>query len=688
MKKWTVSRADAEAVRKIASTTDLTPFLAGIMAARGYDTVEKLAGFFNASELSDPFLLPDMDAAVEAINDAADSGDLICIYGDYDCDGITSTAVLYSYLSNMMGANATAMIPERGEGYGLNESAVRKMSEMGVSLIVTVDNGITAVAEAELIESLGMKLVITDHHQPTEKLPKAAAIVDPHLRGSKAPFRDLCGAGVVLKLCAALDGGSFDSVCEQYLDLVALATVADVVPLVGENRIIVTQGLRLLKNTENPGLLALFNESGTDLSKVTSTSLAFTLAPRINASSRFGSPKLALEMLLSEDGSAEELARELDRLNTRRRSAESDVIDGISAILKDDPSPLWGRVAVLSGTGWHRGVIGIVAARLVEALGKPVVVISSDGSGTSLGSARSVAGFNIFSCFDACRDLLVKYGGHELAGGLTVSDENIPALKKRIEEYAEKNFPEMPRLTLCADRLLSGGDLTPENAASLSRIEPFGQSNPEPLFALSGARISAVYPLKNGEHTKLELMFDGVRTAALMFRTRTADLPYSAGDSVDIMAAVGLNEYKGTKSVSLRVTDIRPHGIKQDRFFAAISAYESFRRGEIDAGTATKGNPTREELVDVYKYISAQKHPLTFERLCAEMSGKYNVFKLHIIADAFADTGLVLFDPLSGRIEAVKATSRVDIESSGTLKSLRSLIQGGGNNARTDNRNL
>lgn len=675
MKKWTVSRPDEAKVKNITLSTDLSPLLAEVMAARGYDTVDKLAGFFNGSELSDPFLLLDMQNAVDAINSAIEAGDKICIYGDYDCDGVTSTAVLYGYLASM-GADVSAVIPERNDGYGLNCGAVKKMAEDGVSLIITVDNGISAINEANLINELGMKLVVTDHHQPTDELPSALAIVDPHRQGCPSPFKHLCGAGVVLKLIAALDGGSYDMVCEQYLDLVAIATVADVVPLVGENRIIVSEGLRLLKNTENEGLLSLFEECGVSVENLSASAIAFTVAPRINAASRFGSPKTALMALISEDGSAPEYAHELVRLNSLRKAAEEGIMDEIAAMIDSEPSVLQGRVITVAGKNWHRGVIGIVAARLVEMFSKPVLVISQDGSGEACGSARSVEGFNVFLCFDSCRDILVKYGGHELAGGLTVKDRDIPVLRQRIEEYAKKNHPVMPRLTVNADKLLSGRDITEENAGSLKRIEPCGQMNPEPVFAISGAEIAAVYPLKNGDHTKLDIIYDGVRASALLFRVRTRDFPLGVGSRIDIMANMSLNEYKGVKSVTLRVIDYRAHGLKQERFFAARDIYESFMRGErVDGSLLEKGNPTREELISVYKYIKSSRIRPTYEQLCINFAQSgINAFKMQIILDAFCDTGLISFSRCSGAIELRSPSARVDIDSSETLLRLRGMF--------------
>lgn len=675
MKKWLISPADAEKVRKIAATTDLSPLLAEVMVARGYDTSERLVEFFNGTELSDPFLLLDMDKAVDAITEAVESGERICIFGDYDCDGITSTAVIYDYLLNM-GADVTCMIPERDDGYGLSIAAVEKMHADGVSLIITVDNGISAIEEAKRISELGMSLVITDHHQPSDELPEALAIVDPHRQGCLSPFKDLCGAGVALKLCAALDGGSYDIVAEQYLDLVAIATVADVVPLVGENRIIVSQGLRMIANTENYGLIKLMEKCSLNPEKLTSSNIAFAIAPRINAASRFGSASMALNMLISEDESAEDYVDELIALNSKRRSVESGIMEEILAQVDSDDALKYSRILVVSGKGWHRGILGIIAARLVDIYQRPAVVLSIDDDGIAAGSARSIAGFNVFKCFDHCRELLIKCGGHELAGGLTVAEENIPALRNMIEKYAGDTCASTPRITITADKLLRGADMTYENAVSLKRIQPCGDKNPEPIFALSGAVISAIYPLSNGDHTKILVNYDGANAQVLLFRVKTADFAFKVGDRIDLMANMQAEEYNGNKRVSLLAIDYRPHGAKQDRFFAARDVYDSFRRGEdAPKNLLEKGMPTREEMIAVYNRIKENGGEDTYENLYARLNmPDMNAFKLQVIIDAFCDTGLLTHTLSTGAVKMLPPTKKVNIMKSETLTKLSALI--------------
>lgn len=664
MKKWTISPVKKEASERIAQMSDLGGLLSHIMAARGIDTREKLIEFFNRDTLEDPFALTDMEAAVETVCEAVDAGEKICVFGDYDCDGICASAILYDYLLNM-GADAIAMIPERSDGYGLSAEAVERIHATGAKLVITVDNGISAISESKMIAELDMKLIVTDHHQPYDELPVAAAVVNPHRIGDLSEFKELCGAGVALKLCAALDGGDYEAVCEQYLDMAAVATVADVVPLTGENRVIVSKGLRLLANTENYGLRSLMENCGASADRITSQTVAYTLAPRINAASRFGSAVTAFNLLTAEnEDDAEKYADELMKLNSDRKTAEGVITDEIFEAVDNDPELRYSRVMTVSGKGWNRGIIGIIAARLVEIYEKPAVILSIDDDGLAVGSCRSVKGFNIFRCLDYCCDLLIKYGGHELAGGLTVTEVNIQNLRKKIEEYAEKTCPEMPRITVNADKLLRGADLTYENAAALRRLQPFGVGNPEPVFALSGAVVTNVTPLSGGAHTRLGISYDGAQTQVLMFRTRTSEVYFKPGDRVDLMANMQADEYNGSRRVTLLAVDIRPHFSGQDRFFAEEDVYLKYRRGEkVDSKMLKTGIPTRDEMVRVYSHIRNSGGTDTYENMYLKLSGDgINAFKLMIILDAFCEAGLMTFK--RGKAELIPPKKRADLSNS------------------------
>lgn len=677
MKRWTVLRSREEAANKLAEAEGLGRLGSAVMAARGYGDAASLGEFLNPGELLDPFLLPDMQKAADIINQAIDNGEVICVYGDYDCDGVTASAIVYDYLLNM-GGRVLCYIPERSEGYGLNRRAIEEIHESEASLIVTVDNGISAHEEAEYIYELGMRLVITDHHQPSDRLPVAEAVVNPHLESSRSEFKELCGAGVALKLLAALEGGSYDMVFEQYGDIVAIGTIADIVPLVGENRAIVKKGLSLLKDTENCGLISLMEESGVDPSSVTSETAAFSITPRINAAGRFGSAMTALDMLTCEQEEAGELSRELCRLNEKRKEAENKITGEILSRLESEPSLARKRVLVISGEGWHHGVIGIAAAKVMELCEKPVIILSSDSDGLYRGSARSFGGFNIFDCFSYCSGILLKWGGHEKAGGLTVRGEDLERLDEMIQEYAGLRHPVMPKYTLSADRLIRGSELTPENIDGLERLEPFGEGNPVPLFAFYGARIASVAPLKSGAHTRLELEYDGARLSALLFRVKTAELALVPGDLIDLMGRLQAKSYMGRRSVSVIVSDYRLHGIKQEDYLSSYDTYESYIRNEDCEPSALRdGLPDRSELIEIYKTVAAASCPIGRELIYGRLIGKgISSFKLSVALDSFRELGLIRESGFGSgsKIELVKTDKKVDIMSAPAISGLRKRI--------------
>ncbi len=674
MDRWTVGKPDEALAKEIEKQCDLSPLCIKVLLSRGCKGLDDIAAFFEDRPLEDPFMLKDMQTAVDTINKAIDSFLPICVYGDYDCDGVTATAVLYNYLENC-GANVTYYIPERSEGYGMNLDAVRRIAQSGVKLIITVDNGISAVEEADLIEQLGMQLVVTDHHKPPEVLPKAVAIVDPHRADCPSSFKDIAGVGVALKLCAALDGGDYDAVLEQYGDLVAIGTVADVVPLKGENKTIVNAGMRLLKNTENQGLIELMELSGVGGEKaqdMTCTDIAFRLAPRINAAGRFGSPKSAVALLLAEDEEAQLKAEELNDLNSSRKASEQEIIAQIKEAIDKDASLLSDKVLVIDGKGWHHGVVGIVASKIMEAYGKPCVLISIDDDGMARGSARSMHGFNIFKCFTYCESLLEKYGGHECAGGLSIKEENIKAFRQMVREYADK-AETMPYTELNADKLLTREDLTCGQVQSLEKLEPFGESNPEPLFAMVGAKVQKIVPLSQGKHTKLEVSYDSTVQDILLFGKSPDKLGLRQSDRVDIMVRAGINEFNGKKSVSLKAEDIRLSGIKQQKAFAAMRCYDDIVCGKtVEPKLASLIMPERKELLAVYKAIG---NGTSIDMLMQRMYLEYNINfgKTRACADIFCEAGIAKLSDGCRYIETVKMQGKADLSATNTMQRLAAL---------------
>lgn len=676
MKKWSVRSADDRLAAQFAKQCDLGMTTLRLMTARGFSDFQQVADFFTNAELGDPFAIADMQQAVDAINEYIDSFELICVYGDYDCDGITATALLYSYLESM-GANVTYYINEREQGYGMNIEAVRALAKRGVKLIVTVDNGISCAEEAEEVYRLGMKLVVTDHHQVPEQMPRAEAVVDLHRADCPSEYKDLAGVGVTLKLCAALDGGSFDAVLEQYSDICAIGTVGDLVPLTGENRTLVQKGLLYLPNTENYGLSKLLEISASDTSKLDSGTLGFQICPRINAAGRFASPLIALDAILTEDpDEAERLVEQLSQLNQQRKETEREIFDQIKQTIDSDPTILNKRVLVLSGKGWHHGVIGIVSARVMEFYGKPNFIISTDEDGNARGSARSLKGFNIFKCMTYCEELLQKFGGHECAGGLSLEAVNIPAFDRKVQEYAEQQ-PHMPVPLAECDLTALPQDLTVESVNSLNeQLRPFGVGNPQPLFYLPACKVMAKYPLSGGKHTKLDISYNGGRFQALMFSHMPESVFAKAGDSIDIAANVSVNEYNGRKSVSVKVADIKPAGMDTGRYFAARDSYEKLRRGVgLPANFLRKMTPSRKELVYVYKLLG-QLGTVTIDELFMRINHPaFNYCKLRLAVDIFAESGLVSFSPSEQTAAVIAGAPHADLAQAPTMKMLAELLE-------------
>lgn len=671
MKRWEIKKPDSQKVNEILKKSDLTSLCAEVLVSRGYDNMDMLVEFFNNDELSDPMMLKDMPQAVEVISRAIYNGELICVYGDYDCDGVTSTTILVKYL-DFSGANVIYYIPHREEGYGINKGAVDKLKDRGVSLIITVDNGISAIEEAKYIKELGIKLVITDHHQPGDELPEADAVVNPHREDCPSVFKDLAGVGVAFKLCAALDG-DYSIISEQFSDLAAIGTIADIVPLKGENRSIVKNGLKMFENSENYGLLYLLEKCGINKSRVTSNSVAFGIAPRINAAGRFGSASTAVEAFISEDESAKFGIDNLIMLNNQRKETELLILRDIFEYIDLNPEILDKKVMVISGKGWHHGVIGIVSAKIMELYGKPNFIISVDDNGICRGSARSFDGFNIYKCLKECEDVLMRYGGHKFAGGFTIKAEKIPQFIKKVSDFAAK-CDSLGGMVITADKLLSSKDFDVNMAESLSILEPFGEGNKTPVFAIIGAVVTKIIPLSQGKHSKIEFSYDGVIQNALLFSRNTMSLPFNVGDKIDMLVNMEVSEYNGRKELCIKVVDIRNHGISAKQYFAAKSCYEAYKRGEpIPQNVIHRIKPSRDELVKIYKYIMAVKR-VSIDKLFMKFNTQsMNYFKLRIALDAFNELGLIRLIASRQEVHMVEVSKRVDLSQSTVLNKIYSI---------------
>lgn len=674
MIKWNIPQIDEEKVKKLAVSGGISHLAARVLVSSGIDDIEQAAAFFgqesdgSETEWGDPFDIADMETACDVINEAIDSGDLICVYGDYDCDGITAAAILTGYLENI-GANVTAFINERSMGYGINSEAVRQLAEQGVKLIVTVDNGISALDEAKLCAELGITLVVTDHHQPGDTLPEAAAVVDPHRKDDTSLFKPLCGCGVALKLIAAMEGGDMEIALEQYSDIAAIATVADVVSLTGENRRIVRRGLKMLENTENEGLSLLLDKAGLK-PPYSSSSVAFVLAPRINAAGRIASPMDALRLLMTEDRhEAERLADSICELNTRRGQFEDVIIRDIAAQIEADASLIDRRILFFCGRGWHHGVIGIVAARVTEKYGKPAFLLSADeGEDEYRGSARSFGRINVFEALTSCADLLERFGGHAGAGGFSLKADNVQAFDEALQRFAAGICDAPMPLEKETGGIIDETELTVENVQGLDILEPFGEGNPQPRFVIADAHINAVYPLSQGKHTKLSVRVGSSDFDVLMFRTATDSFPYKAGDRVNMLVSPSLNTYNGNTKVQLRADDIRKSGLNQNALIAAEDFYYRFRRGEVtDKGHLAHITPAREAFADIYRAMTDRDTAIS--SLYARVEN-INYCAYLLALDIFDEAGLASVDRAAQTVRKLPAAKKADLEATPTMKRL------------------
>lgn len=669
MKEWIINQPSDEEVKSLSRSAGISEFAAKLLINRGIKDRQQADEFFNCDQLYDPDEIADIDKAAAVIQRAIDRGEKITVYGDYDCDGVTAVAILYGYLE-AMGAEADWYIPSRDEGYGLNVNAIDRLAKSGTKLIVTVDNGISAEREADYIYEIGLKLVVTDHHQVPPRLPKAEAVVNPHRAEDNSRCKELSGCGVALKLVMALEGDT-ESVLQNWGDLAAIGTVGDIVPLTGENRVLVKRGLENINLTANGGLKALLMQCGVqDGCEVTAATAAFTICPRINAAGRFAHAKEAAELFLCDNPKMyNTMAEKLTLLNQMRQDEEKRITEQTDEMIKANPRILKERVIVLNGLGWSHGVIGIVASKLMNRYSKPVIMITREGL-YSRGSARSIEGFSLYEMLTELSDMLIKFGGHEKAAGFTVETDDIDEFAKAVNAYARKKFPQMPHEKLRAEMTLSAAELTMENIESLNYFQPFGEGNPAPVFHIKDAVIKSLRPLKEGKYLSFMADVQGSEFKVVNFRSSYNAFPYSAGDRVDLMVNAEINEYNGQRSINLKLADIRIADFSQDRFFAANSTYERLCIGEyIDPRLGKRIVPDRTALTAVYDIIKENSSISACGDLAARKGINYCLFRVTL--DAFESVGLVKLSLPYDRVETVRVGKKVDINNCEFLNELR-----------------
>ena len=671
---WNVNEPDPGSVNALVGA-GYAPLAAMVLASRGIRDSAQANRYLDCSApLPDPFLMTDMDRAAGRVGLAMAQGEKIAVFGDYDVDGITSTCLLTDFLRRH-GADVVSYIPGRlEEGYGLNPIAIRQLSSEGVKLIITVDCGITALAEAELCRELGIDLVITDHHECKDSLPRAAAVVDPHRIDGGYPHKNLSGVGVAFKLASALCGDQ-EAVLQEYADMVCLGTVADVMPLQGENRVFVARGLEALRHTERPGIAALMAESGCDPKTVSASSIGFMLAPRINAAGRMGQIDLALELFLTKDPvRAGEVARQLCDLNRQRQAVESEIYRQAVAMLPNGAPP---EAIVLADESWHQGVVGIVASRIAEEYACPTFLICLDGE-HGKASSRSHGGFNLFSSLTALSPLLESYGGHELAAGFTITRSNIPEFRRQICALAAGFYSDdTPRTSLDIDCAIPAELLTLSNIESLGVLEPCGNSCPKPVLMMKNLTIERIAMVGGGRHMRLRLRSGRAGVNAIYFSANPQTVSIQPGDVVDIAFTPQINEYRGERTVQMNVLDIRPSCNAECSPDA--SGYRALLSGSVTAADAARLLPDRATLAMVWRYLAAFGTPAIEEStvcLCRKIvrwaNRPLSLGQLLTCLDIFQDVGLLSLTRLHKyvTIRLTPGDSKADLTKSQTMQRL------------------
>ena len=712
---YTPGECDTEQkITRIATHLGVSQITAGLLYNRGYDTPEKAYAFMHTdiTALHDPYLMKDMDKAVARIAQAIHGGETIAIYGDYDVDGVTSVTSLYLYLKSK-GADILYYIPSRDkEGYGLCDAAIDVLADFGVSLIVTVDTGITADHEVRFAAEKGIDMVITDHHECRAELPPACAVVNPHRPDCPYPFKELAGVGVVFKLICAYEISEYrkhglpaleavTAVCREYVDLTAIGTIADVMPIIDENRYIVAVGLDAVQNTQRCGLNALIEASSYNPNvrqdqpqkrkKITSGFIGFGIAPRINAAGRISSATKAVELLLEENPDlARERADELCKINTQRQIEENRIAEQAYRTIEQKHDFRKDRVIVLEDDSWQQGIIGIVSSRITEKYGLPSVLISFDGATRGYaslddigkGSGRSVKGMNLVDALTYCSDLLTRYGGHELAAGLSIARCNIDEFRQRINQYARENLDsDALDIRYEADCEVDVHSLTMPLAVELSRLEPFGVANPTPELICRNLTVYKIIPLGAGKHCKMILAKDGLQMQAVWFGTPASACPFSVSDCVDVMFQLSINEYQNVKSLQLIVKDVR---ISDE--YAEKCKYERERYHQILEGAsfAVSENvlPNREDIAEVYKLLRREcrighntfSHKTLLSTLNLTSALQINYIKLKFIIAILAELKLCGVNEPGDNLyifDVYCNVAKTNIENSEILKKLR-----------------
>ncbi|MCH5201731.1 MAG: single-stranded-DNA-specific exonuclease RecJ [Oscillospiraceae bacterium] len=680
MKVWSVKKPNREQALAISEQLGIPVFLAMLLTIRGITKEEEIRDFLtDEANFSDPYLMKDMDKAVSRIIYSVENGEKICVYGDYDADGVTSTALLYSYLRDSLDADVIFYIPSRGsEGYGMNKEAIDKLKSLGVNLIITVDNGISAREEIEYANSLSIDTIVTDHHMPSGEIPNAVAVIDVNREDDTSPYKLFSGVGVAFKLVMAIEGeyADVEGLLENFSDIAAMGTIGDIVPLRGENRTLVKAGIRHIQNSDRIGINAMKDEAGLFDKKITAGNISFTLVPRINAGGRMGLSEKSVNLLLTEnEEEAISIADELGADNVNRQGIEKEILNSINEKISLSPDIINDKILVISGNGWHHGVIGIVASRLKEIYDKPVIVIGIDEDGVARGSGRSIEGFSLCDAVFACSDLLTNYGGHPMAVGLGLDPDNIPKFRKAINDYC-RNIT-MPYSSLNIDCKLNPAQLNLDLVDQIKLLEPFGAANPTPVFGLYNMVIYDIKPVGNGKHLRMTFRRNETYITAMYFGISVENCSYRRGDTVDLAVTLDRNEFNGQENLSIVIKDIKYSFSNNEELIDSLRIFEKFAvRDKLTPDEAKIILPDRNDFALIYRFLKGNNGFNYSEyALVKALDYKINMGKLRIILYSMKELGLIKWEQglYINRIELLQS-QKVNLEDSIFIKKLKEVL--------------
>lgn len=668
-KEWVFNKTDKETAVMLSQELDIDPFSAMLAVSRGItDPYELELLLSDELMLCDLHELKDITLAADTINQAIKNNEKIAIYGDYDCDGVVATAVMYKCLKGL-GASIVTYIPDRiNEGYGMNMGAIDILKKQDVKLIITVDNGISSKDEIAYANSLGIKTVVTDHHLPPQELPEAEAIVDPHRVDCPSSFKDICGAEVAFKVVCAIEDKAPEQLIYDYADLLSIAILGDIMPLVNENRCIVKVGINKIKNKPLVGISAILSVAGIDRKTINSSKLAFSVVPRINAAGRMGSADDALKLLCCDNMiDAISLANVIDSHNTHRQSTEKNVAELAIAAVEDNGYN-HNNVIVVAGEDWHQGTIGIVASRLCERFGKPSIVFSINGD-VAHGSGRSISPFHLHNALSAVSSFTEAYGGHELAAGVTVKTENIDVFRTAINEYASKVEKARPKLNV--DLKINPAGLSIDMVEAMKLLEPFGTGNPKPILAIMGVTLEKITPVADNKHLRLLFSKNNASFQAILFGVTPTQFCYCVGDSLDLAVNLESNFYKNDYVLSVQIKNMRHSDTNQNKIFSDIEQFDSFISGsEYDASLLL---PSREEIGEVYKYIL--KFSPNEEKLRTVFLNSLGFAKTSVAIMVLSELSII---NTSGKVIVPLNSQKTDLANSKTYKLLLSEVNSSG----------